>query len=222
MRGRGLRTLHYVLMSSTCPRRTFRADIIASHELRPPARRPPRHASTCCRSCRGSCCRRRCCRSPSPTLTTAACSTAALAAGGYVGVVQAGGDGSPAGFYAVGCLARVHRGGAVGGGRSRCGWKGLSASASARSCRWKGDVPRATVDYGEFAARSRRRREPEPEGWKLEVFKDRIVEFGRRQFGSAGVLETMSPRQVVLFMARPPRSLPPSGRPCSRRGASRT
>jgi Lon protease-like protein len=34
------------------------------------------------------------------------------------------------------------------------------------------------------------------------VFKDRIVEFGRRQFGSAGVLETMSPRQVVLFMAQ--------------------
>ena len=43
---------------------------------------------------------------------------------------------------------------------------------------------------------------PEPAGWKLEVFKDRIVEFGRKQFGSAGVLETMSPRQVVLFMAQ--------------------
>jgi hypothetical protein len=57
------------------------------------------------------------------------------------------------------------------------------------------------VDYREFA-RDLDGGGAEPEGWKLAALKDRIVEFGRRQFGTAGVLETMAPRQVILFMAQ--------------------
>lgn len=127
---------------------------------------------------------------------------AALAASGYVGVVQASGDesASPGGFYSIGCLARIHE-----EGRSEDGLQvrleGLVRFRIRQEMPPEGDMPRAAVEYGEFAS-DLTGGGPEPKGWKLEVFKDRIVEFGRKQFGSAGVLETMSPRQVVLFMAQ--------------------
>lgn len=127
---------------------------------------------------------------------------AALAAGGYVGVVQASGEegGSASGFYSVGCLARIHEEGRSADGL-QVRLEGLVRFRIREELPPEGDVPRAAVGYGEFAA-DLAGGGPEPEGWKLEVFKDRIVEFGRKQFGSAGVLETMSPRQVVLFMAQ--------------------
>jgi Lon protease-like protein len=127
---------------------------------------------------------------------------AAMAAGGYVGVVQTTGeeDGSPAGFYPVGCLARIHEEGRSADGL-QVRLEGLVRFRIREELPPEGDMPRAAVEYGEFAA-DLIAGGPEPEGWKLEVFKDRIVEFGRQQFGSAGVLETMSPRQVVLFMAQ--------------------
>ncbi len=128
---------------------------------------------------------------------------AALAAGGYVGVVQARDDesGSPASrFYSVGCLARVHEE-SRGAEGLHVTLEGLVRFRVREELPPEGGAPRAAVEYGEFAA-DLAGGGPEPAGWKLEVFKDRIVEFGRRQFGSAGVLETMSPRQVVLFMAQ--------------------
>ena len=39
-------------------------------------------------------------------------------------------------------------------------------------------------------------------GWNLEAMKDRLVEFGRRQYGTAGVLEVLTARQVVRFLAQ--------------------
>ncbi|MEO6192294.1 MAG: LON peptidase substrate-binding domain-containing protein [Thermoanaerobaculia bacterium] len=127
---------------------------------------------------------------------------AALAAGGYVGVVQPSGEegGSASGFYSVGCLARIHEEGRSADGL-QVRLEGLVRFRIREELPPEGGVPRAAVGYGEFAA-DLAGGGPEPEGWKLEVFKDRIVEFGRKQFGSAGVLETMSPRQVVLFMAQ--------------------
>lgn len=127
---------------------------------------------------------------------------AALAAGGYVGVVQSRGNegGGPADFYSVGCLARIHEEGRSADGL-QVRLEGLVRFRVREELPPEGNVPRAAVEYGEFAA-DLAGGGPEPEGWKLDVFKDRIVEFGRKQFGSAGVLETMSPRQVVLFMAQ--------------------
>jgi len=128
---------------------------------------------------------------------------AALAAGGYVGVVQACGEEegrSPSGYYSVGCLARIHEEGRSADG-VQVRLEGLVRFRVREELPPEAGVPRAAVEYGEFAT-DLAGGGPDPEGWKLEVFKDRIVEFGRRQFGSAGVLETMSPRQVVLFMAQ--------------------
>jgi Lon protease-like protein len=125
---------------------------------------------------------------------------AALAAGGYVGVVQARDDESGSRFYSVGCLARV-REESRGEDGLHVTLEGLVRFRVREELPPEGSAPRAAVEYGEFAV-DLAGGGPEPAGWKLEVFKDRIVEFGRRQFGSAGVLETMSPRQVVLFMAQ--------------------
>src|SRR5437588_32072 len=62
-------------------------------------------------------------------------------------------------------------------------------------------LPRAAVVYDEFLQDLAGAGE-EPTGWDLELFKEKIVEFGRQQFGTAGILESMSPRQVILFMAQ--------------------
>lgn len=127
----------------------------------------------------------------------------ALAAGGYVGVVLPHGEepGSPAdGFYSVGCLARVREEGREGAGL-HVTLEGLVRFRIREELPPEGGAPRAMVDYGEFT-HDLAGAEVAPEGWKLEMFKERIVEFGRRKFGTAGVLETMAPRQVVLFMAQ--------------------
>jgi Lon protease-like protein len=128
---------------------------------------------------------------------------AALAAGGWVGVVQVqGGEGGdPARrFYSVGCLARVHEE-SRGDDAHQVRLEGVIRFRLREELPAVGGLIRGTVDYGEFAA-DLRGGEKEPEDLKLELFKDRILELGRQQFGSAGMLETMSPRQIVLFMAQ--------------------
>jgi Lon protease-like protein len=128
---------------------------------------------------------------------------AALAADGWVGVVQVRGDESrePARrFYSVGCLARIHE-------ESRddealhVRLEGVVRFRLLAELPPAGGLSRGEVDYGEFAG-DLLGGEGEAEDLKLELFKDRIVELGRRQFGSAGALETMSPRQIILFMAQ--------------------
>jgi Lon protease-like protein len=124
---------------------------------------------------------------------------AALAADGWVGVVQTqeGGSGR---FYPVGCLARVRE-----EGRDEDSLQVRLAGVVRFRLREvlpaEDEVPRGTVDYGDFAGDLRGHGE-EYESPKLQRFKDRVVEVGRRELGSAGLLETMSPRQIVLFMAQ--------------------
>src|SRR5206468_3963433 len=66
----------------------------------------------------------------------------------------------------------------------------------------KDGIPRALVSYEEFAGDLTMGEEEEPPELHLGLLKEKVVEFGRKNFGSAGILESMSPRQVVLFMAQ--------------------
>jgi hypothetical protein len=131
---------------------------------------------------------------------------AALAAGGYVGVIQEiSADGGPSGpggrFYSVGCLGRIVDLGRDGEGH-RVLLEGLIRFRVREELPRRGDaLPRAAVVYDEFLHDLEGEGE-EPAEWDLELFKEKIVEFGRQQFGTAGILESMSPRQVILFMAQ--------------------
>lgn len=135
---------------------------------------------------------------------------AALAAGGHVGIIQelsaSGASGRADRFYSVGCLGRI-----VDLGRDTAGHRirleGLIRfRVRAELPPGGGDaLPRATVLYDEFLHDLEGGNEPgkeEPAEWDLGLFKKKIVEFGRQQFGSAGALEEMSPKQVILFMAQ--------------------
>jgi Lon protease-like protein len=130
---------------------------------------------------------------------------AALAAGGYVGVIQEisadGPTGSRGRFYSVGCLGHVVDLGRDGDGHRILLEGMIRFRVRAELPLDRDPLPRATVDYDEFLHDLAGGGE-EPAGWDLELFKEKIVEFGRKQFGTAGILESMSPRQVVLFMAQ--------------------
>ena len=124
---------------------------------------------------------------------------AALAEDGLIGVLQTREGG---GFYSVGCLCHIIDLGRSGEGH-RMVLEGLirfrireelPATASG--------IPRAAVSYDEFAGDLQAGEEEEPPDLNLGLLKEKIVEFGRQNFGTAGILETMSPRQVVLFMAQ--------------------
>ncbi|HEY4588767.1 MAG TPA: LON peptidase substrate-binding domain-containing protein [Thermoanaerobaculia bacterium] len=124
---------------------------------------------------------------------------AALAEDGLVGVLQARDGG---GFYSVGCLCHV-----IDLGRSEEGHRmvleGLIRFRIREELPPTADgVPRAAVGYDEFAGDLMAGEEEEPPDLNLGLLKEKIVEFGRKSFGTAGILETMSPRQVVLFMAQ--------------------
>jgi Lon protease-like protein len=124
---------------------------------------------------------------------------AALAAGGYAGVLQPlAGDGAQ--FYSVGCLGHI-----VDLGRDAEGHhvllEGLVRFRIRQELPPQADgLSRAAVAYDEF--RHDLEAAETPAGWDLDAFKAEIVEFGRKQFGSAGVLADMPPRQVILFMAQ--------------------
>ncbi|HEX9942592.1 MAG TPA: LON peptidase substrate-binding domain-containing protein [Thermoanaerobaculia bacterium] len=126
---------------------------------------------------------------------------AADAESGYVGLVQGREDDAGSRFFEVGCLARI---------------QSLDRDAEGHHVtldgvirfRLREELPpegngfsRAAVAYEEFAHDLDRVEEDLP-GWNLEAFKDKLVEFGRTRFGTAGILETMTPRQVVRFMAQ--------------------
>jgi Lon protease-like protein len=130
---------------------------------------------------------------------------AALAAGGYVGVIQIQDlgeeNGIPVGrFYSVGCLARIREEGREAEGL-HVRLEGLIRFRVREELPPDQGLPSAVVDYEEFA-HDLTGGGVEPEEWKLEALRNEIVDFGRRQFGTAGVLEAMSPRQVIRFMAQ--------------------
>ena len=123
---------------------------------------------------------------------------AALARDELVGVVQTRGAGG--GFYSVGCLCHV-----IDLGRSEEGHRvvleGLVRFRIRVEPPGEDGLPRAAVSYDEFAA-DLTKDEEEPPELHLGLLKEKVVEFGRKSFGTAGILESMSPRQVVLFMAQ--------------------
>jgi Lon protease-like protein len=129
---------------------------------------------------------------------------AALAGDGFVGVLQARGaavGGTGGRYFPVGCLGHV-----VDLGRDAEGHRvvleGLVRFRVREELPPDGDgLPRAAVSYEEFAGDLTGGEEETP-GMDLGALKERIVAFGREHFGTAGVLETMSPRQVILFLAQ--------------------
>jgi Lon protease-like protein len=124
---------------------------------------------------------------------------AALAGDGLVGVVQT--RGAAGGFYSVGCLCHV-----IDLGRSEEGHRvvleGLVRFRVREELPLEDDgLSRAVVSYDEFAG-DLQKSEEEPPELHLDLLKEKVVEFGRQNFGTAGILESMSPRQVVLFLAQ--------------------
>jgi Lon protease-like protein len=125
---------------------------------------------------------------------------ATLAGEELVGVLQ--GRDAGGGFYSVGCLCHV-----IDLGRSEEGHRvvleGLVRFRIREELPPEEDgIPRALVSYEEFAGDLTMGEEEEPPELHLGLLKEKVVEFGRKNFGSAGILESMSPRQVVLFMAQ--------------------
>jgi uncharacterized protein len=122
---------------------------------------------------------------------------ASLVGDELLGVIQARDGG---GFYAVGCLCHV-----IDLGRSEEGHRvvleGLVRFRIRAELPGEDGLPRALVSYDEFAG-DLVKDEEEPPELHLDLLKEKVVEFGRKTFGTAGILEGMSPRQVVLFMAQ--------------------
>lgn len=124
---------------------------------------------------------------------------AAVAATGYAGVIlPREGTGSPR-FHSVGCLARLRH--------VRRDDEGVHVTLEGvirfriREELWSEPFPRATVSYEEFA-HDLSVAEEDLSDWNLEGMKDMLVDFGRRNFGTAGVLEVLNARQVIRFMAQ--------------------
>jgi Lon protease-like protein len=121
-------------------------------------------------------------------------------AGGWVGVIQ--GLSSKAGKisreFDVGCLAHI-----TPLGRTEAGHhlvlEGVIRFRVRKDLPDSGGLPRASVSYEEFA-RDLDPVEEEIPGLDLDAFKEQLVSFGRDRFGTAGILEDMTPREVVQFM----------------------
>ena len=128
---------------------------------------------------------------------------AAEMAGGWIGVVQGHleeGEEASRGFE-VGCLGHI-----VPLGRGEEGFhfvlEGLIRFRVREDLPPEDGMLRALVSYEEFAHDLEPAEEGELPGWDLSAFKEQIVQFGQRNFGSAGMLEKMTPRQLVRFMVQ--------------------
>ncbi|HEV2856387.1 MAG TPA: LON peptidase substrate-binding domain-containing protein [Thermoanaerobaculia bacterium] len=117
--------------------------------------------------------------------------------GGWVGVIQGQ---SEARDFEVGCLAHI-----TSLGRTEAGHhlvlEGRIRFRVREDLRDAKGLPRASVSYAEFA-RDLECIEEEVTGFDLDAFKEQLVSFGRDRFGTAGILEDMTPREVVRFMAQ--------------------
>jgi hypothetical protein len=119
--------------------------------------------------------------------------------GGFVGLIQEREGGSR--FYDVGCLGHI-----VPVDRDeeahRIVIEGLIRFRVREELpRGPDGLLRVAVSYEEFAHDLDDAEEELP-GWNLDAFKEKLIEFGRSRFGTAGILEQMPPRQVVRFMAQ--------------------
>lgn len=119
---------------------------------------------------------------------------------GYAGVIQLRetGDAGPR-FQSVGCLARLSGVERVAEG-VRVTLEGV-VRFRVREELGDGALPQAAVDYQEFA-HDLGGAEEDLSGWNLEGMKAMLVEFGRQRFGTAGILEAMTPKQVLRFLAQ--------------------
>lgn len=120
---------------------------------------------------------------------------------GYAGVVLPREDAGPTRFHSVGCLARLRHMARDDDG-VHVTLEGVVRFRVREEMPVGEDLfPQATVSYEEFA-HDLGGGEEDLSGWNLEAMKDMLVDFGRRNFGSAGVLEIMNARQVVRFLAQ--------------------
>lgn len=125
----------------------------------------------------------------------------ALASTGYAGVVLPREESGPMRFHSVGCLARLRH--------VARDDKGVHVTLEGvLRFRILEELPLenqplhlARVSYEEFG-HDLFVGEEDLSGWNLEAMKDMLVDFGRRNFGSAGVLEVLNARQVVRFLAQ--------------------
>lgn len=130
---------------------------------------------------------------------------AAEATSGYVGVIQAReqAEGSDSRFFDVGCLGRIRSLDRDEDG-DRVSVEGVIRFRVREELSAGGDtLPRAEVDYEEFARDLRPAEEENLEGWDMEGFRAALLRIGRMQSGrDTTPLEGMSSYQLVRMMAQ--------------------
>ena len=125
----------------------------------------------------------------------------AVASTGYAGVILPREETGPARFHSVGCLARLRHVAREDEG-VHVTLEGVIRFRILEELPMAGEpFFRARVSYDEFA-HDLHVAEEDLSGWNLEAMKDMLVDFGRRNFGTAGVLEVLNARQVVRFLAQ--------------------
>ncbi len=125
------------------------------------------------------------------------------AADGYLGFILSGESTGSRRFQEVGCLARVQEHEREGDGLNVL-FEGVIRFRVLRELPAEGeeDLPRAEVDYQEFAFDLEDRPE-ELEGWNLERIKEALVQIGKKQTPrNLGYLAAMPPRQIIRLMAQ--------------------
>jgi uncharacterized protein len=128
----------------------------------------------------------------------------AEAASGYLGIVQfqrEAGKTFPHPIFPVGCLVGIRS-----LERDEDGYHAvfdglIRFRIGSELPMTPGGLRRAAVSYEGYAHDLDGDEEDLP-GWDLGAFKEKLVEFGHSQFGTAGTLESMTPRQVIRFMAQ--------------------
>lgn len=125
------------------------------------------------------------------------------AADGYLGFILPGEAHGSRRFQEVGCLARINELERDGDGLNVL-FEGVVRFRVLRELPAAGqeDLPRAEVEYQEFAADLGNRPE-DLEGWNLERIKAALIQIGKKQTpGDLSYLEAMPPRQIIRLMAQ--------------------
>ena len=128
---------------------------------------------------------------------------ALAAADGYLGFILSGEANGSRRFQEVGCLARINELERDGDGLNVL-FEGVIRFRVLRElpAAGKEDLPRAEVDYQEFATDLGNRQE-DLEGWNLERIKAALIQIGKKQTpGDLSYLEAMPPRQSIRLMAQ--------------------
>ncbi|HEX3551599.1 MAG TPA: LON peptidase substrate-binding domain-containing protein [Thermoanaerobaculia bacterium] len=122
---------------------------------------------------------------------------------GFLGFILSRKPGEGSCFQEVGCLGRIREleRGADG---LNVVFEGVIRFRVRRELpkAGKDDLPRAEVEYQEFAA-DLEEREEDLAGWDLERIKAALVQIGRKQNPrEVASLESMPPRKIILLMAQ--------------------